>query len=204
MQLVLISGLSGSGKSIAIKVLEDAGYYCVDNLPDLLLAETAAFLRSAGHAKVAVSIDARSGQALDRLPQTLDTLRQSGVDVRIIFLDAKNDTLVRRFAETRRRHPLARADNTIEECIALEREILAPLSELGHRIDTSDVQPNMLRSWMKDLLEVDTSRMTSYHVNELWRFEIVCECEDDFALHNWGLASSLASWTLAAPIPCRS
>jgi UPF0042 nucleotide-binding protein len=160
MQLVLITGLSGSGKSIAIKVLEDAGYYCVDNLPVLLLAETTGFLRDAGHGKIAVSVDARSGKALDHLPRTLDTLRGSGIDLRILFLDAKNDTLVRRFTETRRRHPLAQGDVTIEECIEREREMLAQVGELGHRIDTSDAQPNTLRSWIKDLLEVDTSRMT--------------------------------------------
>jgi UPF0042 nucleotide-binding protein len=160
MQLVLITGLSGSGKSIAIKVLEDAGYYCVDNLPVLLLAETTAFLRKAGSHRVAVSVDARSGGALDHLPQTLEALRRSGIDLRVLFLDAKNDTLVRRFTETRRRHPLAQGDVTIEECITRERELLAPIGELGHRIDTSDAQPNILRGWVKDLLEVDTSRMT--------------------------------------------
>ena len=160
MQLVLISGLSGSGKSIAINVLEDAGYYCVDNLPVLLLAETADYLRKAGYQKIAVSVDARSGKALDQLPHTLETLRHSGTDLRVVFLEAKNDTLVRRFAETRRRHPLAQGDVTIEECIELERELLAHVGELGHRIDTSDVQPNALRAWIKDLLEVDTSRMT--------------------------------------------
>lgn len=160
MQLVLISGLSGSGKSIAIKVLEDAGYYCVDNLPVLLLSETTDFLRKAGYEKIAVSVDARSGTTLDHLPDTLSSLRQSGIDLRILFLDAKNDTLVRRFTETRRRHPLARGDVTIEECITREREMLAAVGELGHRIDTSDAQPNALRGWIKDLLEVDTSRMT--------------------------------------------
>ncbi len=160
MQLVLISGLSGSGKSIAIKVLEDAGYYCVDNLPVLLLSETTDFLRNAGYEKIAISVDARSGKALDHLPQTLNVLRQSGIDLRLLFLDAKNDTLVRRFTETRRRHPLALGDVTIEECITREREMLAPVGELGHRIDTSDAQPNALRGWIKDLLHVDTSRMT--------------------------------------------
>ena len=160
MQLVLISGLSGSGKSIAIKALEDGGYYCVDNLPILLLTETTDFLRKAGYEKIAISVDARSGKALEFLPRALDTLRQSGMDLRILFLDAKNDTLVRRFTETRRRHPLAQGDVTIEECIAHERELLAPVGELVHRIDTSDAQPNALRGWIKDLLDVDTSRMT--------------------------------------------
>lgn len=160
MQIVLITGLSGSGKSVAIRVLEDAGYYCVDNLPAPLLGETTDFLRLAGNRKIALSVDARNGQALDHLPATLNALRRSGIDLRILFLDAKNDTLVRRFTETRRRHPLAQSDVTIEECIDRERELLAPISELGHRIDTSDAQANALRSWIKDLLEVDPSRMT--------------------------------------------
>jgi UPF0042 nucleotide-binding protein len=160
MQLILISGLSGSGKSVALNVLEDSGYYCVDNLPVLLLAETAEFMRSAGYQKIAVSIDARSGKALDRLPNTLAALRQAGMDLRVLFLDAKSDTLVRRFAETRRRHPLAQGELTIEECIARERELLAEIGELGHRIDTSDLQPNTLRAWIKDLLGAGNSHMT--------------------------------------------
>jgi UPF0042 nucleotide-binding protein len=160
MQLVLISGLSGSGKSVALNAIEDAGYYCVDNLPVLLLAETADFLRGEGYEKIAVSIDARSGKALEHLPQTLAMLRNTGMDLRILFLDAKNDTLVRRFAETRRRHPLAHGELTIDECIARERELLGEIGELGHRIDTSGVQPNTLRGWIKDMLGAGSTGMT--------------------------------------------
>src|SRR3970282_1927299 len=106
MQLFLISGLSGSGKSIALKVLEDAGYYCVDNLPATLLLETVDFLAEAGHDKAAVSIDARSA-AVPALPEHIASLRDRGVDCRVLYLEASTPTLLRRFSETRRRHPLA-------------------------------------------------------------------------------------------------
>ncbi len=156
MQLVLISGLSGSGKSIALNVLEDAGYYCVDNLPGQLLQESAELLRRAGHQRVAMSIDARTGDSLEQVPGYVAALKSQGVDLRLLFLDAKNDTLIRRFAETRRRHPLATGERTLEECLAREREILAPVGEIGHRLDTSDLLPNTLRNWIKDLLEIQT------------------------------------------------
>src|SRR5258706_8301436 len=154
MQLVLISGLSGSGKSIALNVLEDSGYYCVDNLPGQLLEQSVELLRRAGHARVGMSIDARTGDSLDLVPKYVAKLKQQAVDVRLLLLDAKDDTLVRRFSETRRRHPLATGTRTIEECLAREREILAPVGEIGHRIDTTELLPNALRIWIKELLGV--------------------------------------------------
>jgi UPF0042 nucleotide-binding protein len=160
MLLVIISGLSGSGKSVALNVLEDAAFYCVDNLPATLLAETVAFLQNAGYRRVAVSIDARSGAALGTLPDSVHGLKAHGIDVRLLFLDAKNETLIKRFSETRRRHPLADGRRTLDESIAHERELLAAVGELGHHIDTSDVAPNTLRGWVKDLVEVDRSGTT--------------------------------------------
>ena len=112
MQLVLISGLSGSGKSIALNALEDSGYYCVDNLPGQLLQQSAELLRGAGHNHVAMSIDARMGDSLELVPEYVAALKGQGVDLRLLFLDAKNDTLIRRFSETRRRHPLASGTRT--------------------------------------------------------------------------------------------
>ena len=156
MQLVLISGLSGSGKSIALNALEDSGYYCVDNLPGQLLQESAELLRRAGHKRVAMSIDARTGDSLDQVPGYVAALKSQGVDLRLLFLDAKNETLIRRFSETRRRHPLATGTRTLEECLMREREILAPVGEIGHRLDTSDLLPNTLRNWIKDLLDIRT------------------------------------------------
>ena len=156
MQLVLISGLSGSGKSIALNVLEDSGYYCVDNLPGQLLQQSAELLRRAGHKRVAMSIDARTGDSLEQVPGYVSALKAQGVDLRLHFLDAKNDTLIRRFSETRRRHPLATGTRTLEECLMREREILAPVGEIGHRLDTSELLPNTLRNWIKDLLDIRT------------------------------------------------
>ena len=160
MQLVIISGLSGSGKSVALNVLEDASFYCVDNLPATLLFETVAFLRNAGYERVAVTVDARSGTALAELPGSLGGLKAQGVDVRLLVLEAKNDALIKRFSETRRRHPLADAERTLDESIARERELLEDVMELGHRIATSDLAPNTLRAWIKDFFAIDRSGMT--------------------------------------------
>lgn len=155
MQVVLISGLSGSGKSVALKVLEDSGFNCVDNLPVKLFHETVQLLRISGHGRVAISIDSRGGAAIAMLPVHLDGLKFQGIDARLIFLDSKDDTLLRRFAETRRRHPLASGQTTLEEAIASERDLLSVIAEVGHRIDTSDLHPNMLRNWIKELLQAD-------------------------------------------------
>ncbi len=160
MQLVLISGLSGSGKSVALNVLEDSGYYCVDNLPVALVMPLLASLAGSGHERVALSMDARSGTSVRELPQTVAALKREGVDVRLLFLEAKDETLIKRFSETRRRHPLSEGGLTVAESIARERELLGDIGEFGHHIDTSELSPNTLRSWIKDLVEVDRSRLT--------------------------------------------
>ncbi|HWQ38608.1 MAG TPA: RNase adapter RapZ [Burkholderiales bacterium] len=157
MQLIIISGLSGSGKSVALNVLEDSAYYCVDNLPAPLLTEFVEFLRGSGHQRVAVSVDVRSGSDLSHLPAYLDDLRGKGIRTHVLFLDAKTETLVKRYSETRRRHPLADERRTLPESIQRERDLLEPIAALGHHIDTSDLQPNQLRNWVKDLLELGDS-----------------------------------------------
>jgi len=151
VQLVLVSGLSGSGKSIALEVLEDSGYYCVDNLPATLLLDVVKFLNDGGHGRIAISVDARS-VALSSLPQHLAALKALGAETLVLFLEASAATLLRRFSETRRSHPLAIAGVTLSEAIERERVLLAGVSELGHRIDTSELQPKVLRNWIKDLL----------------------------------------------------
>ena len=168
MQLFLISGLSGSGKSVALKVLEDSGYYCVDNLPAGLLAALVEHLQYAGYSNIAVSIDVRSANSVQRLPPLLQQIRQQGVDVHVLFLDAQNDTLVKRFSETRRLHPLSDAallthDNTVRtlpECVSYERELLSEISNIGHHIDTTELNANALRSWIKQFVRVDRARLT--------------------------------------------
>ncbi len=154
MQLAIITGLSGSGKSIALNVLEDSGYYCVDNLPAQLLRETVDFLRDAGYERVAVSIDVRSGSSLARFPDLLAKIKSDELETHIVFLDAKVGTLVKRFSETRRRHPLADDQRTLTESIERERELLEDIGNLGHRIDTSELSPNTLRTWVRDLLSL--------------------------------------------------
>ena len=158
MQLVLVSGMSGSGKSIALTVLEDAGYYCVDNLPAPLLVEVVRFLSEAGHEQVAVSVDARS-VALSALPDRLGELRTLGIDSRLLYLEASQESLLRRFSETRRRHPLAGQGLTVAEAIERERKMLGGVAELGHKIDTSELQPKALRHWIKDLLGLHSGSM---------------------------------------------
>ena len=161
MQIVLISGLSGSGKSIALNVLEEAGYYVVDNLPAALLPQLVAHLRGAGWRRVAVAVDMRSGVSIAALPQQVEALRATVRDLRVIFLEARDDALIARFSETRRRHPLAIDDVTLEEAIQREREALESIAELGHRIDTSDLHPNTLRAWVKDFIQMaSTEGMT--------------------------------------------
>jgi len=161
MQVVLLSGLSGSGKSVALNVLEDSSYYCIDNLPVKLLQDTVQLLKAEGQQRVALSIDARGLGSVSLVPDYVERLRMEGIDARLIFLDAKDETLLRRFAETRRRHPLSTANSTLEESLARERTLLSPLTETGHRIDTSGLHPNTLRTWIKDLLGIGTTGLTS-------------------------------------------
>jgi UPF0042 nucleotide-binding protein len=158
-QLILVSGLSGSGKSIALHVLEDAGYYCVDNLPATLLLEVADFLAEAGHEKGAISVDARSA-ALAALPEHIEALKGRGVDCRVLYLEASTPTLLRRFSETRRKHPLVGSDISLPEAIEHERGLLASVAVLGHRIDTSDLQTRVLQNWIRDLLGIGPGALT--------------------------------------------
>jgi UPF0042 nucleotide-binding protein len=169
MQLVLLSGVSGSGKSVALKALEDAGFFCVDNLPADLVDALAEYASTWGEARVAVSADARSRESLARLPATIERQRARGIDVRVIFLDASNESLVRRFSETRRPHPLSREGQALPEAIAEERDVLAWLAEIGQRIDTSVLTPQQLRGWVMDLVVADQSRLTLVFESFGWK-----------------------------------
>jgi RNase adapter protein RapZ len=160
MQLVLLSGLSGSGKSIALNVLEDAGYYCVDNLPAPLLGELLGQMRQDGHARVAVAVDMRGGASIAALPAQLQRIEAEGVGVRFIFLDARDEVLIQRFSETRRRHPLATGERTLAEAIAGERTALETLKDLGHCIDTSNIRPNALRAMIKEFVAIGHHGLT--------------------------------------------
>ena len=155
MELVLISGLSGSGKSVALHLLEDAGYYCVDNLPVVMLTLLASMLKQEHIRKVAVAVDARSGDGIALLPEKLEKLTAEGVRYTFLFLHAGQETLLKRYSESRRRHPLAASGKTLEEAIVAERELLEPISSLGHRIDTSGLKANALREWVRQFVEAE-------------------------------------------------
>lgn len=156
MHLVLISGLSGSGKSIALNVLEDGGYYCVDNLPSELLPQLIDSLSAQGYSKVGVAMDVRGGTGIRELPRLLESLK-ARVELRFLFLDAKDETLLKRFSETRRRHPLATESRTLVESIREERELLEEIALLGHHIDTSDLKAATLRDWVRQFIAADAS-----------------------------------------------
>ncbi|MGE5945814.1 MAG: RNase adapter RapZ [Betaproteobacteria bacterium] len=158
MKLVLISGLSGSGKSVALHLLEDAGYYCVDNLPVSMLTVLVGMLNDEGIVKVAVAVDARSGQGIDLLPEKLKKLAAGDIDPIFLFLHANEETLLKRYSESRRRHPLATENQSLAEAIRAEREMLEPISALGHRIDTSGLKPNALREWVRQFIEAEPGR----------------------------------------------
>lgn len=169
MQLVIVTGLSGSGKSIALKALEDSGYYCIDNLPATLLPQISQHLGvngsdGNGHQRVAISIDTRTA-ALETLPENIRQLKSKGMDVKVLFLESNVETLVKRFSETRRRHPLSDENTTLAESIMRERELLAQLAELGHRIDTSDLRTNTLRNWVKDFVALEKDVLTLLFVS---------------------------------------
>ncbi|RZJ25049.1 MAG: RNase adapter RapZ [Haliea sp.] len=171
LEVVLITGMSGSGKSVALRALEDAGYYCVDNLPPELLLPFVALERRDSAKQVAIAMDVRSATSLPLVPAQLKELRSQGMEIRPLFLDATTDTLVRRFSETRRRHPLSRnqaeegqnpseRQHGLVEAIELERELLADLREQAHVIDTSVIRPAQLQAHVKSLLSAPASQLT--------------------------------------------
>lgn len=171
MRIVLITGISGSGKSVALNVLEDAGYYCVDNLPPALLPSLVATVSAEGGEGVAVAVDARSAESLAGLPHNVALLRGQGHDIKVMFLTATTHSLVARFSETRRSHPLSHAvrpgenpasRRTLIECITEERERLSAIEQLGHVIDTSELSANKLRTWIKELVAIERAPLTLF------------------------------------------
>ena len=163
-QLIIVTGLSGSGKSIALRALEDNGYYCIDNLPATMLPQISEHLSSQNlhipnQDRVAISIDSRSA-AIETLPAHIAQLKSQNIATQVLFLEANVETLVKRFSETRRKHPLSKDTATLAESIAFERELLGNLGELGHVIDTSHLSANTLRGWVKDVVSIKSDGLT--------------------------------------------
>jgi UPF0042 nucleotide-binding protein len=147
-EVVILTGVSGSGKSTALRALEDAGFYCVDNLPVLFLEK---LLELSGHtagevSRIALVVDAREGRFLADAPRVIQEIRQQGADVEVLFLDASDDSLVRRYSETRRRHPLAGDTGTVPDGIAAERRALAELKAIADEVvDTTTLNVHELK-----------------------------------------------------------
>lgn len=160
MDLLLIGGVSGSGKSVALAALEDTGYHAINNLPPAMVADTVATLARGGQTRVAIALDVKTGPGLPGLPDAIAAVRALGWNVRFLYLDAKTDTLVKRFSETRRRHPFSSDERTLTEAIEHERALLAPMREGGFVFDTSDLPAAALRAWIKDFVAVDPSKLT--------------------------------------------
>jgi RNase adapter protein RapZ len=165
--VVLISGISGSGKSVALTALEDAGYFCVDNLPPELLPEFIRLQRQRDVDRIAVAVDVRNAASLPRLLPLVDQLRREGTRVLPIFLESRTDTLVKRYSETRRRHPLSTRQDSqgtsytaLFEAIETERALLADVHAIATVIDTSDLRPAQLRSWVRQLVGAAHSALT--------------------------------------------
>ena len=186
MRIVLITGISGSGKSVGLNALEDAGYFCVDNLPPSLLRALVTTRLQQHGGLLAVAMDARSADSFADLPADVQRLKGEGHDVKVLFLSAKTESLIARFSETRRSHPLShrlgsdQSPNdrpTLVECIRLEREMLVAIEGLGHVIDTSGLSANKLRSWIKDLVETARTPLTLLFESFAFKFGVPLDAD---------------------------
>ncbi|MBS7779497.1 RNase adapter RapZ [Acidovorax sp. CCYZU-2555] len=182
LEIVLVTGMSGSGKSVALHALEDAGYYCVDNLPPELLASFVGLEHAHHGNRVAIAIDARSATGLPQLPAQLALLRSQGAVVQSLFLDATTGTLVRRFSETRRRHPLSGDElqhgrRALVQTIEWERELLADLREQSQVIDTSTIRPSQLQSYVKSLVTLPQGQMTLVFQSFGFKYGLPTDCD---------------------------
>ncbi len=169
LDIVVVTGISGSGKSVAMQALEDAGFFCVDNLPVEMLRDfiTLERAREPEPRRVAVSVDIRTGISITQLLPRMAQLRDEGVSFRSIFLDASVDALVRRYSESRRPHPLTRSSQShgdlqhaLIDTIKLEQELLGAVREVSTVIDTSHLRPAQLRAWVRNLVEAQASTLT--------------------------------------------
>src|SRR3982751_3013973 len=160
MDLLLIGGVSGSGKSVALAALEDSGYYAVSNLPLTQLGGLLVHLGSAGESRVAIGLDVKTDHGVAGVPGAIAEAQDAGWKVRFLYLDAKTDTLVKRFSETRRRHPFSSDAHTLTEAIEHERELITEVRTLGFVFDTSELPAAALRRWITDFVSVDASRLT--------------------------------------------
>ena len=164
-EIVLITGMSGSGKSVALRALEDAGYYCVDNLPPELLIPFVELERQHHVNRIGIAMDVRSANSLPLVPQQLAHLESQGYVIKVVFLDASTETIVHRYSESRRKHPLSSSQTddqrrALTDAIELERHLLADLRQGAHVIDTSLIRSTQLQSYIKQLIFASSTQLT--------------------------------------------
>lgn len=193
-EVVLITGISGSGKSVALHALEDANFFCVDNLPPELLRDFIHLEATRLDRRVAIAVDVRSAGSLPYLLPLLQRLRGEGVAIQVIFLDASTDALVRRFSETRRPHPLSTDEpqpepgkpsaehgadkrRALVDAIELERELLAELRGVGTVLDTSQLRATQLRVWVRDMVRAGRNRLTLVFESFAFKFGVPLDAD---------------------------
>lgn len=190
-EVVLITGISGSGKSVALRALEDAGFFCVDNLPPELLREFLQLERGRVYRRLAIAVDVRIAESLPFLLALIQQLAAEGTAFRVVFLDANTDALVRRFSETRRPHPLSAqsplgtslpgaADDdrrALVDAIEIERELLAELREISTVLDTSQLRTAQLRIWIRDLVRAVDSQLTLVFESFAFKFGVPLDAD---------------------------
>ncbi|GAB3679899.1 RNase adapter RapZ [Salinisphaera aquimarina] len=162
MRLIIVSGLAGAGKSVALHMLEDLGYYCIDNLPMGLLREvSAATLKNQGlnFDRLAVGIDARARRAeIAGFPERVEALRAGGIDIEVIYLHADSESILRRYSETRRKHPLTDSDTSLIDAVEADRRLLEPIAAKADvSIDTSNTNIHQLRDIIRNRVEASQS-----------------------------------------------
>jgi UPF0042 nucleotide-binding protein len=182
-EVVLITGISGSGKSVALHALEDAGFFCVDNLPPEMLREFIRLEHGRLTHRVAVAVDVRNAISLPQLVPLIQDLQREGMHMRSLFLDASTDALLRRFSETRRPHPLSAGatgsdvSRVLTDAIELERELMAALREVSTVVDTSQLRPAQLRTWVRDLVGARGTALTLVFESFAFKFGVPLDAD---------------------------
>ncbi len=167
MNFVIITGMSGAGKTEAVKCFEDMGYYCIDNMPPVLFSKVAQICAKSESeiTKIAFVIDTRGGAMLSNLESYLDEFEEANGKCRVLFLDADNDTLIKRYKETRRKHPLSQ-DGNLTESIKKERELLSGVKKRANYVlDTSDLKPRQLREYINSVFNSGKNLQNNFTIN---------------------------------------
>ena len=176
MEVIIISGLSGSGKSIALNALEDNDFYCIDNLPVTLLSSISQHLNHEHQDKVAISVDIRSIN-IEKLPHVIKEIESLSIKTKLIYLESSTESILRRFGETRRKHPLANEKLSLAQAIEKERAMLAPLAEIGYKIDTSNMSVNALKKTLNELIQLKEDNLALQFSSFGYKFGIPLDAD---------------------------